>query len=312
MKPSNPDLSVIVLNYNSGTYLNSCLESISKSSLGKYLVEVITVDNCSTDNSFNLAKSGKYSNQNINFIFIKAEKNNGFAAGNNFGLKKVSLSSRYVLFLNPDTTIDPDTLKGMVDFFNENPKVDAATCSITLAATGKMQPECHRGFPTPWRSFCYFSGLSKLFPNSKIFSGYFLGHLNKDSIHEVEACVGAFLMVKRNVGNKIGWWNEKYFFYGEDLDFCYKLKHNKYRLFFNPNYKITHFQGISSGIKPGTIKISQANRLTKIRSAHASTQAMRIFYKENLLKNYPFPLRILVMFGIKLLEIQRLIRAKYL
>jgi GT2 family glycosyltransferase len=119
-------------------------------------------------------------------------------------------------------------------------------------------------------------------------------------------------MLKREVGQKVGWWNEKYFFYGEDLDFCYKLKQNGFKLYFNPNFKITHFQGISSGIKSTTKDINQANRSTKIRSAQASTQAMRIFYKENLLSNYPAPLKVFVMSGIKLLEWQRVFKAKYL
>lgn len=312
MNPNNPNLSIIVLNYNSGNYLEKCKESLSKSKLGDYFVEVLFVDNDSTDNSFNLVQKSKHQNKNIAFNYLKLKINKGFAAGNNQGVKKISKKSSYVLFLNPDTTVEPNTLKGMIDFFNQNPKVDAATCYITLASTGKMQPECHRGFPTPWRSFCYFSGLSKIFPHSKLFSGYFLGNLNLKIIHPTEACVGAFFMIKKEVGDLIGWWNEKYFFYGEDLDFCYKLKNKGFQLFFNPNFKITHFQGISSGIKNTTKNINQANRSTKIRSAKASTNAMRIFYQENLFNKYPLPLKALVLFGIKLLEYQRLFKAKYL
>ncbi|MEI8067860.1 MAG: glycosyltransferase family 2 protein [Candidatus Shapirobacteria bacterium] len=302
------DLSVIILNYNSGKYLNECLKSITKSKLGKCLIEVIVVDNCSTDNSIKLAKLVKSSY--IKYLELKTNK--GFAYGNNQGVKIISPKTKHVLFLNPDTKVKSNTLKGMLDFFNSNAKVDAATCSIILASTNKIQPECHRGFPYPWRSLCYFSGLSKLFPNSKFFAGYFLGNLNKKTIHPIEACVGAFLMIKTEVGKKVKWWNEKYFFYGEDLDFCYQLKDKKYNLFFNPKFEIIHYQGISSGIKSQTKHITQASRKTKIMIAKASTQAMRIFYQENLIKDYPAPLKFIVMCGIKLLETQRVFKAKYL
>lgn len=302
------DLSVIILNYNSGEYLKKCLESINQSNIGKFQYEVIVVDNSSTDDSIKLAQ--KIKNSHTNFLVLKT--NNGFAHGNNQGLKEINPKTRFVLFLNPDTTVEPETFKNMIEFFDKNSKVDAATCQIDLALTGKMQPECHRGFPTPWRSLCHFTGLGKLFPKSKLFSGYFLGHLDKTVPHQIEACVGAFLMVKKSVGDKISWWNEKYFFYGEDLDFCYQLQQNHFRLFFNPNCKIIHFQGVSSGLIKHSQKITQASRTTKIKVAKASTQAMRIFYQENLLPHYPAPIRFLVMSGINLLEFQRVFKAKYL
>jgi GT2 family glycosyltransferase len=302
------DLSVIILNYNSVDYLKKCLESIDKSDIGDYKYEVIVVDNLSTDNSIDLAKESK----SINTKYLLLNTNQGFAHGNNQGLKQIDPKSRFILFLNPDTIVQKNTFKNMIEFFDQNKDVDAATCQIDLALTGKMQPECHRGFPTPWNSLCHFSGLSKLFPNSKIFSGYFLGHLDKSVPHKIDACVGAFLMVKKDVGDKVKWWNEKYFFYGEDLDFCYQLKQQNFNLYFNPNCKITHYQGVSSGLISKSKHLSHASRETKIKIAKASTQAMRIFYEQNLFSNYSAPIRFLVMFGIKILEVQRVFKAKYL
>lgn len=302
------DLSIIILNYNSRDYLKKCVESIAKSNIGNYQYEVVVVDNCSTDNSVQLAKQSKVPNTK----YLILNTNQGFAHGNNQGLKEINPKTRFVLFLNPDTIVLKNTFKKMIEFFDTNKEVDAATCQIDLALTGKMQPECHRGFPTPWNSLCHFSGLSKMFPNSKIFSGYFLGHLDKSVPHQIDACVGAFLMVKREIGNKVKWWNEKYFFYGEDIDFCYQLKQQKFNLYFNPNCKITHFQGVCSGLISKSKHLSKASRETKVKVAKASTQAMRIFYQENLFKNYSPFIRGLVMFGIKLLEIQRVFKAKYL
>ncbi len=304
----NIDLSIIILNYNSGDYLQKCLKSISESELDNYQIETIIVDNCSTDQSISLSQEIKI----LNTKYLILNTNNGFAAGNNQGLKISEPQSKYVLFLNPDTLVEKDTFRAMIDFFKTTPDADAATCYIKLVKTGQMQPECHRGFPTPWRSFCYFTGLYKLAPKSAFLNGYFQGNLDLTKVHPVEACVGAFLMVKRTVGEKIGWWNEKYFFYGEDLDFCYQLKQKGFKLYFNPNCQISHFQGISSGLKSQTQKITQASRETKIRVAQASTNAMKIFYQENLLKNYSPITRQIVLFGIKLLEFKRLFKAKYL
>lgn len=294
--PKKIDLSVIVLNFNSGEYLAKCLQSLKDSDLKKYQVEFIIPDNASTDNSLELAKKINLPDSK----FISTPGNIGFSAGNNYALKFIS-DSKYVLFLNPDTTVEPNTLSGMIQYFNEHSEIDAATCNIILALTGQTQPESHRDFPSPLNSFLHFSGISS--------NKYFMNYLDYSKVQQINCCVGAFLMVKKTVGDSIKWWNEKYFFYGDDLDFCYKLKLNNFKLFFIPQYKITHFQGISSGIKKTK---SAASRSTKIRSAIASTNAMRIFYQENLLNNYSPLLQPLILLGIKLLELYRVFKAKYL
>jgi len=313
--PKNkPILSVVILNYNSGKYLHQCLKSLLESQLDKYIIEIIVADNSSSDKSFSLAQKIKNKHPQINLIYYPLQKNLGFSAGNNRALKKSHPQSKYVLFLNPDTTVKTDTLKKTIDFFEYHPEVDGATCNLILALNGKTQPESHRGFPTPWNSFCHFFGfgLPKLFPKSKLFNGYFLGHLDYSKVQKIEACVGAFLMVKREVGNSISWWNEKYFFYGEDLDFCWKLKKAGHSLYFFPGATTIHYQGISSGIISHSQNKSQASKETKIRSVLASTNAMRIFYQENLIQNYPPSLRCLVKLGIDFLEKYRLFKVKHL
>jgi hypothetical protein len=296
--PKKPtiDLSVIILNYNSGNYLSECLQSLKRSDLKSYKVEFIIIDNASSDNSIALAKSVPIPNTKYQI----PNTNLGFAAGNNYGLKYIS-NPRYVLFLNPDTRVEPNTLAGMIKYFDDHQYVDAATCNVILAKTGLTQPESHRDFPTPLNALLHFSGINS--------GQYFMEHLDYSKLQPINACVGAFLMVKLKVGGAIGWWNEKYFMYGEDLDFCYKLKLNNFKLFFIPDFKITHFQGISSGIKKTK---STASRQTKTRSALATTNAMRIFYQENLIQNYSPFLKPLIMLGINLLEFIRVFKAKYL
>lgn len=303
------DLSVIILNYKSGEYLAKCLKSIYASKLGKYKIEIIIVDNNSPDNSILLAKKLK-PKLATNYLLLNTNK--GFAYGNNRGVEKISKDSQNVLFLNPDTIVRKDTFYKCLNFLNKYPESSAMTCKINLVKTGKLQPECHRGFPYPWRSFCYFTGLYKLAPHSAFLNGYFQGNLNLNKIHKIEACVGAFFLIRRPIGDKLKWWNEKYLFYGEDLQFCYDLQSNHYDLFYYPFTSIDHYQGVSSGLKTQTKNITTASRATKIMVAKASTNAMRIFYKNNLLKDYNFITKSLVMFGIKILEIYRVSKAKYL
>ena len=311
LKNKNIDLSIIIVNYNTGDYLLKCLQSIKKSTLGRYRIEVIIVDNKSTDDSFNLAQKIK-STPKINFIFKRLSKNLGFSKGNNQALKLSDSRSKYVLFLNPDTTLDPNTLSKMIKFFETHPQVDAATANLILVKTGKTQPESHRGFPSPWNAFCHFFApfLPKLFPKSRLFNGYFLGHLDFSKIQKIDACVGAFLMIKREVGQTLGWWNEKYFFYGEDLDFCWQLKQHGFQLYFYPHAKAYHYQGISSGLIDHSQKITQAKIKTKITAAKASTEAMRIFYQENLIDRYPQFIQPLIWAGIDFLEKYRIYKAQ--
>jgi hypothetical protein len=119
-------------------------------------------------------------------------------------------------------------------------------------------------------------------------------------------------MLKRSVGEDIRWWNEKYFMYGEDIDLCWQIKQKGYGLYFFPGCKTYPYQGVSSGIIKHTQNIATKSKETKIRSAMATTNAMRIFYRENLIKNYPHYLHWLVWLGIDFLEQYRLFKAKYL
>ncbi|MFA6518521.1 MAG: glycosyltransferase family 2 protein [Candidatus Shapirobacteria bacterium] len=306
-----PDLSIVILNFNTGDYLKKCLESIYQSQL-KHQIEVIVVDNASTDDSIDQAKKLDFKSKKIlDSRFLILDSNLGFAQGNNQGIKLVNPQSRYVLFLNPDTTVNSDTLSGTIDYLDSHPKIDAATVNVVFVKTGQTQPECHRGFPSPGNAFFHFflPFLPKIFPKSKLFNGYFLGHLDFNQPQIIDACVGAFIVLKKRVGETVGWWCPDYFFYGEDLDLCYQIQQHGFKLWYLPQYQIHHFQGISSGVNNAT---SKASRSTKIKIAKASTDAMRIFYRRNLLHHYSPLSQKIILFGIKLLELQRLFKAKYL
>jgi len=306
-----PDLSIVILNYNSGDFLKKCLESIGKAKKNEFEYEVIVVDNVSTDNSLKEIQNSKskiqnkFKIQNIKLTLMKNKTNLGFAAGNNVGVRKAK--GRYVLFLNPDTIVMPNTFREMIKFMDNNPCAGAATCRVELPS-GKLDEACRRGFPTPWNAFCHFSGLERLFPKSRIFAGYTLGWKPLNKIHEINSGSGAFLMVRRKVGDKIDWWDEDYFWYGEDLDFCYRIKKAGWKIYYVPKVKIIHYKGVSSGIRKESQKITKAKKETKIKAIKASTQAMRIFYKKHYLDKYPRFLTWLVLKGIDFLEKIRLKR----
>lgn len=306
-----PKLSIIILYYNSKHYLDQCLDSLAKSELHGHIIETIVVNNGAIDGIVARAEKKYKNNQIINPKFVYSATNLGFSAGNNLGIKSIHPRSKYVLFLNDDTVVFPDTIGNMIDLFDRQSKVDAATGYTILASTNQLAPESHRGFPTPWNTFWHFFGLGipKIFPKLAILHGYLNDHKEYESIQTIDCCQGCFLMLRKEVGETIGWWNEKYFFLGEDLDLCFQLKKNNFRLYFYPKAKIIHYHGISSGLKDTK---SLASRQSRLRSAKASIEAMRIFYHNNLMSHYPKALHWLILLGIKILEAQRVFKAKYL
>ncbi len=285
------DLSIIIVNYNTKEFLKNCLISIISSMDGKLSYEVIVVDNFSSDHSAEMVK------KEFPKIKLIANKNNvGFSKANNQGIK-ISQKSRYVLFLNPDTVMQNQTMEEMVKLMDTHKDAGAATCKLVML-NGKIDNASHRGFPTPWNSFSHFSGLEKLFPKSKLFAGYSLGFLDLNKTHKIDVLAGAFMLVRRIAGNEAGWWDEDYFFYGEDIDFCYMLKQLGWKIYYVPTVFVTHYKGVSGGIKSVSKEITTANEETKKRATKWRFAAMRIFYNKHYKQKYPGLINFLVDKGI--------------
>lgn len=299
------DVAIIIVNYNGGDFLRGCLESIDANISEKITYEVLIVDNASTDDSIKLIQSSKFNIKNLKII--KNDDNLGFSKGNNIGIKEAN--GRYVLFLNPDTVIFKDTLERLVSFMDKTTDAGASTCYLELP-NGKLDDGAHRGFPTPWNAFTHFSGLAKVFPRTMVFNGYNMAWKDLKKVHEVDAIVGAFMLVRREAGEQIGWWDEDYFFYGEDLEFCYELKEKGWKIYFVPDVKTMHYKGVTSGIKKASTEISTADPATRKRATEARFNAMKIFYKKHYEKKYPMWVTRLVFTGIqlKLLQSSRSLR----
>lgn len=289
-----PDLSIVILNYNVRDLLVNCLASLIKNKSPKDNWQIIVVDNASSDGSveaikekFEIATSPKAPRNDI--ALIESKENLGFAGGNNLAIPKIK--APVVLFLNPDTLIVGDVIQKCLEKLHQNPDLGAITCKVELP-DGKLDYSCHRGFPTPWNSFSYFTGLSKLFPKSKLFSGYTASYLNINEEHEIDCCTGAFLMVRKIACEQIKYWDTDYFWNGEDIEFCYSLKEKGWKIYYYPKVKIIHYKGSSSSKE-------------KSKTISHGSSAMRIFYKKHFYKNYPPLLRDIILAGIRFLELYR-------
>jgi len=288
------DLSIIIVNFNTKEFLRNCLKSVAESTKN-ISYEIIVVDNASHDGSVEMVK------KEFPEIRIIANKRNvGFSKANNQGVK-ISKESRYVLFLNSDTIVNKNVLEEMIKFMDSHKDAGAATCKLIIP-NGKIDDATHRGFPTPWNAFCHFSGLSGMAPKSRIFTGYTLGWMDIEKTHEIDALAGAFMLVRRPAGEEVKWWDEDYFFYGEDLDFCFMLKQKGWKIYYVPGVSIKHFKGVSGGIKSVSKDITTASEETKIRATKSRFNAMRIFYKKHYQNEYPGIVNLLVNVGISIRE----------
>lgn len=284
------DLSIVVLSFNTKELLRECLVSIRKNVPPDLHSEVIVVDNASADGSEKMVRE-----EFKDAILIANKENLGYTRGNNEGIQKAK--GRYILFLNADTYVYAKTLETMVAFMDEHKDAGAATCRVELL-NGKLDDSCHRGFPTPWRAFCHFSGLSKLISNSKLFNGYHLGWKELDKINEIDSCSGAFMIVRRSAGEEMRWWDEDFFWYGDDLDFCYRLNEKGWKVYFVSTVKILHYKGVSGGIKSISQHLTRATRETRLRVTRARFEAMKIFYQKHYIGKYPKLVTWLIMQGI--------------
>lgn len=284
------DLSIIIVSFNTKEILRDCLRSIIEHKPQKNSFEIIVVDNASFDGSSDMVE-----NDFPEIILIKNQENYGFSKANNIGVKKSE--GEYVLFLNSDTLIKENVFDTMIDFMKNHVDAGAATCKVVLPG-GAIDDASHRGFPTPWNAFSHFSGLSKVFPKTKIFGGYSLGWHDLSITHEIDALAGAFMFVRRIAGEKAEWWDEDFFWYGEDLDFCYRLKRNGWKIYYVPTVSILHYKGVSGGLKKSSQHLTTADSETKKRATHARFEAMRIFYKKHYQKKYPSLVTYLVNIGI--------------
>ena len=286
-----PELTIIILNYNTKELLADCLKSIKKYEK-EIPLEVIVSDNASQDGSAQMVRD------NFPWVKVMEGENVGFSKGNNRA-KKVT-NGKMVLFLNPDTVVNKGVLKETTDYLRKHNDVGALSCKLVLPS-GEIDKDARRSFPTPWVSFTHLVlKLDRIFPKSKLFAKYWYGYLPDDKTLEVDAIQGAFFLTWKKILDKVGWFDEDYFFNAEDIDLCWKIKEENYKIIYYPNVFIYHVKGASKGkSKKWRHKVSFKHRV-KMKLIEATS--MEIFYRKRLWDKYPIWFNWIVIFGIRILK----------
>lgn len=271
------ELSIIIVNYNTRDLTTQTIESVINTLKSNVDYEIILVDNNSTDGSIEFLES--------NFSQIKIIKNTcnlGFSKANNTAIKQSK--GNYVLLLNSDTIVLENCLEECVTYMEKNKDIGVLGCKLLLE-NGELDHACKRGFPKPEASLFYLLKLNRIFPENKKFGQYTMGYLNEDEVNEVDSLTGAFMMLRREIISEVGLLDEDFFMYGEDLDWCFRIKEAGWKVVYYPKAKIIHYKGGSSK-KKGFKTIYEFHR------------AMLLFYNKHYISRYNILVTSSVYLGI--------------
>lgn len=279
--PNNYDLAIIIVTYNSRFWLEKCLLSLESYFLKKTTlrVKVVVVDNASQDETLTLLAR--------DFPFVEVlslPQNTGFAVANNHGL--MAVKARYYLLLNSDIELDERAqLDKLARYLDQHRQVGVITPRVEFVS-GALDLASHRGEPTPWASFTYFSGLEAWFPHSERFGQYHLTTRDLSKIHQIDACSGAAMMVRGAALKKVGLLDERFFMYAEDLDWCKRFRDHGYQIIFHPHVVVTHHK-YKSGIQNASKKIA-------VQTRRHFYDTMLQYYDKHYREKYPSWVRSLV------------------
>ncbi len=258
------DLSIVILNYNTREQLRTCLESV-RAEGSTIDTEVIVVDNASSDGSADMVAA------DFDWVtLIRAPRNGGYAYGNNLGLRQSRAPA--VMLLNPDTLVPPGSLAALLNRLAAHPEAGVVGPKL-VRPDGSMHLACRRSFPTPAVAFYRVSGLSRLFSHSPRFGRYNLTYLDPDLPTEVDSVCGACLLIRRAVIDRIGPLDERFFMYGEDLDWCLRARQAGWSVRYEPSVVVQHQHGAASRKRP-------------LRTTVHFFRAMDLFYRKHYVDRY--------------------------
>lgn len=242
MDKNSPQIivSIIIVSWNARDYLKQCLESLTPT-VCQYPMEVIVVDNASSDGSQGLVES-RFPHVRL----IRNSTNLGFARGNNLGIR--SATGRYLCLINSDVKVLPDCINRLVDYCEQYPEIGMVGPRIT-GGDGSLQRSC-RGFPTLWNMLCRALALDTVFPRCKLFTGYSLSYWLQDTTRSVDILSGCFWLVRRETLQRVGLLDEAFFMYGEDMDWSKRFWLSGSKLVFVSTAEAIHYGGASSSNSP--------------------------------------------------------------
>jgi GT2 family glycosyltransferase len=219
-----PLVTALVVSRNTKEELLQCLKAFFASS--DVPVDAVVVDNNSSDGS-PAAVTEEFPQATV----LVQSKNLGYGRAANIGLERCQ--GRFILLLSPDVTVDPQCVGRLADLLLTRPDAGAAGPRLTLS-DGKLDPDARRAFPIPSTLFYQTVGLSRLFPTSPRFGRHNMGHVSESDVHEMDSGTAACLMLRRSALDRIGFFDPRYFMFGEDLDLCYRLKLGGWKVFYLP------------------------------------------------------------------------------
>lgn len=278
------EISVVIVSYNSKQFLRLCLESVSIAAFrcsaeAEKETEILVVDNNSTDGTPSMVADSF-----PGVRLIGNSTNRGFAAACNQGI--VASAGRFILVLNPDTVLSPETLIECISFMRE--RREAGVLGVKLTdRNGVFLPESKRGVPYPATAFFRMSLIYKFFPRSSSINRYYMGHVTPEATAEVGAVTGAFMFMRREAVLAAGLFDERYFMYGEDIDLCMKISELGYQILYSGAIAITHFKG-------------QSGALYTFRGVKEFFRSMHLFIAKNFRGRYPFPFRAVMHIGVSM------------
>ncbi len=281
-----PSLAIVILNYNRADLLADCLESIYAAPT-RCALDIWVVDNASGDGSTAMVRA-RFPQARL----IESHVNGGYSYGNNLALRPIltgSAAPDYIMLLNNDTVVPAGALDGLVGYLEAHPAVGAVGPKLLLP-DGSLDLACRRSFPTPEVALYRMLGLARLFPRSPRFARYNMTYLDPDQETEVDALVGACMLVRGGVVREVGLLDEQFFMYGEDLDWAYRIKQYGWRIVYHPRVMVHHYKRAASTRRA-------------IPSIRAFYEAMRIFHRKHYATTTPAPLNALIELGITLKEL---------
>ena len=274
---AEPRVSIVIINWKTPELLARCLDSIAQNDRGHDDFELLIVDNDSADGSVEMLRE-RYPHVRLTVN----DDNVGFSKACNQVIPEGR--GTYILLLNPDTVVEKDAISTMADYLESHADVGAVGPRV-LNSDGTLQLACRRSFPDPLAAFFRLTYLSFLFPNSKTMARYNMTHADPDQELEVDALSGSCMMVRRQLAERIGPLDEDIFMFGEDIDWCWRIKELGFKVMYIPDSVVFHEHGASSRLRPvgATINLHKG---------------MEVFYRKHLAKKYWAPFNLLVYAAI--------------
>lgn len=227
------DISIIFVSYNTAEMTKKAINLV-KESLHQLKLEIFVIDNASRDGSAELV-----ARDFPEVKLIANDVNVGFGRANNQVLSMVT--GAYVLLLNTDAFVEPDTIQKTYDFMQVHPRTGILGVKL-LGRDGVLQPSC-RYFPTPWNIFLNRTGLNKLFPQTKMVDDMAWDHA---SVRDCDWVPGCYYLIRKEVIDQVGLFDPRYFLYYEEVDHCFATKAAGWQVTYFPDTPVIHIGGESA------------------------------------------------------------------